>query len=92
MTWAGLSANRKWCEPSSRVEDPGLDCGGGANRRLLGGAHDNRTGLATSSVASLAWDFRGLVTGSIDGQTLPVYADAVNRASVVMAAGRRHRR
>ncbi|HEU5111926.1 MAG TPA: LCP family protein [Acidimicrobiia bacterium] len=42
--------------------------------------------LATSSVASLAWDFRGLVTGSIDGQTLPVYADTVNGASVVMAA------
>lgn len=42
--------------------------------------------LATSSVASLAWDFRGLVTGSIDGQTLPVYGDTVNGASVVMAA------
>jgi LCP family protein required for cell wall assembly len=42
--------------------------------------------LATSSVASLVWDFRGLVTGSIDGQTLPVYGDTVNGASVVMAA------
>jgi LCP family protein required for cell wall assembly len=42
--------------------------------------------FATSSVASLAWDFRGLVTGSIDGQTLPVYGDTVNGASVVMAA------
>jgi LCP family protein required for cell wall assembly len=42
--------------------------------------------LAASSVASLAWDFRGLVTGSIDGQTLPVYGDKVNGASVVMAA------
>jgi hypothetical protein len=42
--------------------------------------------LAESSVASLAWDFRGLVTGSIDGETLPVYGDTVNGASVVMAA------
>lgn len=42
--------------------------------------------LADSSVASLAWDFRSLVTGSIDGQTLPVYGDTVNGASVVRAA------
>lgn len=42
--------------------------------------------LATSSVASMAWDFRGVVTGSIDGQTLPVYGNTVNGASVVMAA------
>ena len=42
--------------------------------------------LAATSVASLAWDFRGLVTGSIDGQTLPVFGDTVNGASVVMAA------
>ena len=42
--------------------------------------------LAATSVGSLAWDFRGLVTGSIDGQTLPVFGDTVNGASVVMAA------
>ena len=42
--------------------------------------------LADSSVASLAWDFRSLVTGSIDGQTLPVYGDTINGASVVHAA------
>ena len=42
--------------------------------------------LAASSVAGLAWDFRGLVTGSIDGQTLPVYGDTVAGASVVKAA------
>ncbi len=42
--------------------------------------------LADSSVASLAWDFRSLVTGSIDGQTLPVYGDTINGASVVRAA------
>ena len=42
--------------------------------------------LADSSVASLAWDFRGLATGSIDGQTLPVFGDMVDGASVVRAA------
>jgi polyisoprenyl-teichoic acid--peptidoglycan teichoic acid transferase len=42
--------------------------------------------LADASAASLTWDFRGLVTGSIEGHTLPVYGDTVNGASVVMAA------
>ena len=42
--------------------------------------------LADSSVASLAWNFRGLVTGSLEGQTLPVYGDSVGGASVVRAA------
>jgi LCP family protein required for cell wall assembly len=42
--------------------------------------------LADTSVASLAWNFRGLVTGSIEGHTLPVYGDSVNGASVAMAA------
>jgi LCP family protein required for cell wall assembly len=42
--------------------------------------------LAASSVAQLAWDFRGLLTGSIEGHTLPVYGDTVGGASVVRAA------
>ncbi|MGH8952617.1 MAG: LCP family protein [Acidimicrobiia bacterium] len=42
--------------------------------------------LADSSVASLAWNFRGLVTGSLEGQTLPVYGDTVGGASIVRAA------
>ena len=41
--------------------------------------------LAESSVAGMAWDFRGLLTGSIDGQTLPVYGDTIDGASVVIA-------
>jgi len=43
-------------------------------------------GLAASSVASLAWDFRNLVTGNVEGHTLPVYGDSVGGASVVRAA------
>jgi LCP family protein required for cell wall assembly len=42
--------------------------------------------LADSSVAGLAWDFRGLLTGGIDGHTLPVYGDSVGGAAVVRAA------
>jgi len=42
--------------------------------------------LADSSVASLAWNFRGLITGSLEGQTLPVYGDSVGGAAVVRAA------
>ena len=42
--------------------------------------------LADSSVASLAWNFRSLITGSLEGQTLPVYGDSVGGASVVRAA------
>ncbi|MGH8913171.1 MAG: LCP family protein, partial [Acidimicrobiia bacterium] len=41
--------------------------------------------LADSSLAGMAWDFRGLLTGGIDGQTLPVYGDTVGGASVVKA-------
>lgn len=42
--------------------------------------------LADSSVAGMAWDFRGLLTGGIDGHTLPVYGDSVGGAAVVRAA------
>ncbi len=41
--------------------------------------------LAASSVAELAWDFRGLLGGGIDGQTLPVYGDSVGGVSIVRA-------
>ncbi|HEY4607360.1 MAG TPA: LCP family protein, partial [Acidimicrobiia bacterium] len=43
------------------------------------------TTLAESSVAALAWDFRRLVTGTIEGQTLPVLGDTIDGASVVVA-------
>lgn len=41
--------------------------------------------LAASSIGSLAWDFRGVLTGGIEGQTLPVNGDTVRGASVVRA-------
>ncbi len=39
--------------------------------------------LAGASVAQMAWDFRGLLTGGLSGQTLPVYGDSVGGASIV---------
>jgi LCP family protein required for cell wall assembly len=41
--------------------------------------------LASSSVAGLAWDFRGLVSGDIRGSTLPVDMATIGGASVVVA-------
>jgi len=40
--------------------------------------------LAGSSVASLAWDLRGVLTGSIEGSTLPVSGRMMGSASVVV--------
>jgi len=41
--------------------------------------------LASSSIASLAWDFRSLLTGGIEGTTLPVDGATIGGASVVVA-------
>ena len=70
----------------TELKIPGLDRRGGGHRRFYGEHMTIDATLADSSVASLAWDFRSLVTGSIDGQTLPVYGDTINGASVVRAA------
>jgi hypothetical protein len=40
--------------------------------------------LAASSVAQLAWDFRGILGGGIEGATLPVVGGTVGNASVVL--------
>ena len=41
--------------------------------------------LASSAVGSLAWDFRGVLTGSIEGATLPTYSQNVGGSSVQIA-------
>ena len=41
--------------------------------------------LASSSIAGLAWDFRSLLSGGIDGTTLPVDGATIGGASVVVA-------
>lgn len=41
--------------------------------------------LANESVASMAWNYRGIITGSIDGETLPTTGRTINGASVQVA-------
>jgi LCP family protein required for cell wall assembly len=41
--------------------------------------------LASASVASLFWDFRGILTGSIEGATLPTRTDSIGSQSVEIA-------
>jgi LCP family protein required for cell wall assembly len=41
--------------------------------------------LAESSVASLAWAFKGIVVGSVDGATLPTFGRTIEGRSVLMA-------
>jgi LCP family protein required for cell wall assembly len=41
--------------------------------------------LANESIASMVWDFRGLITGSVDGMTLPTTGATIRGSSVQMA-------
>jgi polyisoprenyl-teichoic acid--peptidoglycan teichoic acid transferase len=41
--------------------------------------------LAEASVASMLWDLKGILAGSIDGETLPTYGDTVDGRSVQIA-------
>lgn len=41
--------------------------------------------LANASVAGLFWDFKGILTGSIEGETLPVRGASIEGKSVVVA-------
>lgn len=41
--------------------------------------------LAESSVASMVWDFRGIITGSIEGMTLPTTGATIRGSSVQLA-------
>ena len=41
--------------------------------------------LASSSVASLAWAFKGIVTGSMNGATLPTFGRTIEGRSVLIA-------
>lgn len=41
--------------------------------------------LAGESVASMVWDFKGILAGSIDGATLPTYSESINGVSFQIA-------
>jgi LCP family protein required for cell wall assembly len=69
----------------SHLKSPGSIAEAG---EIAGSMAENMTvdaNLAGSSIASLAWDFRGVITGGIESQTLPVYGESVGGAAVVMA-------
>jgi hypothetical protein len=42
--------------------------------------------LAEASVASMVWDFRGIITGSVDGMTLPTKEGIIGGSSVRLIA------
>jgi LCP family protein required for cell wall assembly len=55
--------------------------------RIAGAMAEHMTidaSLADASVAGLAWDFRSLLGGGLDGSTLPVDGDTIGGASVVV--------
>jgi LCP family protein required for cell wall assembly len=69
----------------SELKSPGSLAEAGA---IASSVSENMTvdaNLAGSSIASLAWDFRGIITGGIESETLPVHGDTVSGASVVVA-------
>jgi LCP family protein required for cell wall assembly len=69
----------------SHLKSPGSIAEAG---EIAGSMAENMTvdaNLAGSSIASLAWDFRGVITGGIESQTLPVYGESMGGAAVVMA-------
>lgn len=41
--------------------------------------------LANESIASMVWDFKGIITGSVDGMTLPTTGRTIGGASVLVA-------
>jgi len=41
--------------------------------------------LAGESVATMVWDFKGILAGSIDGATLPTYTESINGVSFQIA-------
>ncbi len=69
----------------SKLKSPGSIAEAGDLARALGSHMTVDANLAESSVASLVWDFKGILTGSIEGATLPTRTDSINGASVQIA-------
>ena len=69
----------------AKLKSPGSIAEAGQITALLAQHITIDASLASSSVAGLAWDFRGLLTGGIKGSTLPVKDATINGASVVVA-------
>ena len=69
----------------ARLRTPGSIAEAGQIASVLAQHVTIDASLASASVAGLAWDFRGLLSGGIKGSTLPVRDATINGASVVVA-------
>ena len=69
----------------AKLKSPGSIAEAGQIASILARHMTIDASLASSSVAGLAWDFRGLLLGGIKGSTLPVKDATIGGASVVVA-------
>lgn len=69
----------------SRVKSPGSIAEAGNLASTMSKYITVDSKLASESVASLVWDFRGLITGSVEGMTLPSVGRTIDGKSVVVA-------
>jgi LCP family protein required for cell wall assembly len=69
----------------AKLKSPSSITEAGALSRTLAKHMTIDSRLASSSVGSLAWDFRGVLTGAIEGATLPVVGRNIGGRSVVVA-------
>lgn len=69
----------------SEIKSPSTVTEAGAVARNLSQYVIIDSRLAGSSVAALAWDFRGVLSGSMDGTTLPAVNRNIDGRSVVVA-------
>lgn len=69
----------------SELKSPSTVTEAGAVARTMSKYVTIDSRLAGASVAALAWDFRGVLTGSLDGTTLPAVNRTIDGRSVVVA-------
>lgn len=70
----------------SRLKSPSSVAEAGEIATSMGQHMTIDSALAEASVASLLWDFKGIITGTIEGETLPTYGDTVDGRSVQIAS------
>jgi LCP family protein required for cell wall assembly len=70
----------------SRLKTPGSIAEAGDIASAMSQNMTIDSNLAETSVGSLIWDFKGILTGSIEGATLPGDVKTINGSSVVVAS------
>ena len=68
----------------ARLKSPSSIVAAGEMARSLSQNMTVDSKLASESIASLVWDYKGIITGSIVGETLPTTGRTINGASVVV--------